>query len=108
MVAETRIDAQTKPCDRRNRQARVTSKQEVMPARSPVLGKEITPDFLEKIRVRRKDGVVGVEFHAPRQVRFILVPFVPVGEQGRLQHTEGTSLIHLLFLSIPTAPTKTQ
>jgi len=77
-----------------------------MPARSPVLGKEITPDFLEKIRVRRKDGVVGVEFHAPRQVRFILVPFVPVGEQGRLQHTEGTSLIHLLFLSIPTAHTK--
>jgi hypothetical protein len=35
-----------------------------------------------------------------------LVPFVPVGWGRRLQRIEGKSLILVLVVSIPTAPTK--
>ncbi len=36
------------------------------------------------------------------------VPFVPVGLGRSLQRVEGTNLIKVLVVSIPTAPTKSQ
>jgi hypothetical protein len=41
----------------------------------------------------------------PRQARFQLVPFVPVGKEGWLQRLESKGPIDLYFSSIPTAPT---
>ncbi len=37
-----------------------------------------------------------------------IVPFVPVGRGRWLQHSEDTSLIQMLVVSIPTTPTKLQ
>src|ERR1700691_5745664 len=53
------------------------------------------------------NGVVGVGRSAPKaEAHLTPVPFVPVGERRWLQRIEGASLIGLLVISIPTAPTK--
>lgn len=45
-------------------------------------------------------------FVGSRQALRCFVPLVPVGEWQWLQRIEGTSLISLAVVSIPTAPTK--